>query len=146
MGEVVNDGNEIEAFRLPPESVAVAGGLVDSTQALKRGRKRIPRQVGPFIRGPIPLNWLDGVLSLPGRVPLVVALALVYQSGLEGSATVRFTRKLRNRFGLAARSVSRTLEKMESMGLVRIHRPPGRCREVEILSSNGDDSYVTCAE
>ena len=146
MGEVVNDGNEIEAFRLPPGSVTVAGGIADSAQAMKRGRKRIPRQVGPFIRGPIPLAWLDGVLSIPGRVPLVVALALVYQSGLEGSSTVRFTHKLMNRFGLARRSVSRTLEQLQTAGLVRIHRPPGRCREVEILSSNHEGSDATCAE
>ena len=109
-------------------------GGAESCPTWKRGRKRIPRQLGAFIRGPIPLAWLDGVLKLPGRVPLVVALALAYQSGLEGSARVRFTHKLMGRFGVAPRSASRILELMQAAGLVRIHRPPGRCREVEIIT------------
>ncbi len=127
----MDDGNGLEAFRLQPGSVAVGGA--ESGRTWKRGRKRVPRQLGAFIRGPIPLAWLDGVLKLPGRVPLVVALALAYQSGLEGSARVRFTHKLMGRFGVAPRSASRILELMQAAGLVRIHRPPGRCREVEIL-------------
>ena len=144
MGCIVDDGNGIEAFRIQPG--ADAGGVVGSSPRSKRGGKRIPRQLGAFIRGPIPLAWLDGVFSLPGRVPLVVALALVYQSGLEGSSTVRFTHKLMNRFGVAPRSASRTLERLQAAGLVRIHRPPGCCREVEILNPNKDGSNVTCAE
>ncbi len=146
MGCIVDDGNGIEAFRIPPGSGAVAGGAGDSPRTLKRGRKRIPRQLEPFIRGPIPMAWLDGVFSLPGRVPLVVALALVYQSGLQGSSTVRFTHKLMNRFGVAPRSASRSLERLQAAGLVRIHRPPGRCREVEILKTNGECPNVTCDE
>ena len=142
----MDDGNEIEAFRLQPGSGGVASGVVGSSPTSKRGRKRIPRQVGAFIRGPIPLAWLDGVLSLPGRVPLVVALALMYQSGLEGAATVRITRKMMRRFGVAPRSASRSLELLQAAGLVRIHRPPGRCREVEILKTNGECPNVTCGE
>jgi hypothetical protein len=91
-----------------------------------------------FIRGPIPLAWLDGVLKLPGRFPLMVAPALAYQSGLEGSARVRFNNKLTGRFDVAPGSASRILELMQIAGLMRIHRPPGRCREVEILPANGD--------
>lgn len=142
----MDDGNGLEAFRLQPGSVAVSAGVVTSKPTSQRGRKRIPRQQGAFIRGPIPLAWLDGVLSLPGRIPLVVALALVYQSGLEGSATVRFTHKLMNRFAIAPRSASRALELLQAAGLVRIHRPPGCCREIEILNSNCDGSNNTCAE
>jgi hypothetical protein len=144
MGCSVADGNEIEAFRLQPGFAVVAGGVAGSLQTAKRGLKRIPRQRGAFIRGPIPLAWLDGVLSLPGRVPLLVALALVYQSGLEGSATVRFTHKLMNRFGVAPRSASRALEQLQAAGLVRVHRPPGSCREIEILNPNCDGSDIAC--
>lgn len=146
MGAVVDDGNEIEAFRLQPGSGAVASGVVGSSPTSKRGRKRIPRQLGAFIRGPIPLAWLDGVLKLPGRVPLVVALALMYQSGLEGAGKVRFTHKLMRRFGVAPRSASRSLELLQAAGLVKIYRPPGRCREVEILNTNSECSNDTCAE
>ena len=135
----MDDGNGIEVFRLQPGSGAVVSG-----RNPKRSRKRVPRQLGAFIRGPIPLAWLDGVLRLPGRSPVVVALALAYQSGLEGSVRVRFTPKLMGRFGVAPRSASRTLERMQAAGLVRIHRPPGRCREVEILIPNWTGSNNTC--
>lgn len=99
MGDVVDDGNDFEAFRIPPGSTsppdaasAPAAAAGRSPRTSRRGRERMPRQHGAFIRGPIPLTWLDIVLSLPGATPVRVALALVYQSGLEGSSTVRFTR------------------------------------------------------
>ncbi len=137
----MGDGNGIEAFRLQPGSGVGAAG-----RNPKPNRKRVPRQLGAVIRGPIPLAWLEGVLRLPGRTPVVVALALAYQSRLEGSTTVRFTHKLMGRFRIAPRSASRTLERMQVAGLVRIHRPPGCCREIEILISNCDGSNNTCAE
>ena len=140
----MNDESEFEAFRLLPGSVALATAVVESSPRSKRDRNRIPRQTGAFIRGPIPLAWLEVVLRLPGRAPLAVALALVYQSGLEGATTVRFTHKLMQRFRVAPRSASRTLERLQAEGLVRIHRPPGSCREVEILNMDGDVSIDTC--
>ena len=133
----MDNGNELDAFRLPSDSMPLR-------RKERNPRQTVARQQGAFIRGPIPLAWLDGVLSLPGRVPLVVALALVYQSGLEGSGTVRFTTKLMKRFGVAPRSASRTLERLQAVGLVRIHRPPGCCREVEILNPDREGSEITC--
>jgi hypothetical protein len=127
----VDDGNGLEAFRLQPGSVAVGGA--ESCPTWKRGRKRIPRQLGAFIRGPIPLAWLDGVLKLPGRVPLVVALALLYQSGLESSPSVRVTHKLLQRFGIPPRTSYDVLAKLEAAGLVVVTKLPGRCRVVKIL-------------
>lgn len=126
-GSTVDNGNELDAFRLPVDSLPMR-------RKERNSRQPVARQQGAFIRGPISLAWLEGVLSLPGRGPLVMALALMYQSGLEGSARVRFTHKLMGRFGVAPRSASRILELMQAAGLVRIHRPPGRCREVEIVT------------
>ena len=103
---------------------------------VKHPTKSVPkrrRQTGPFIRGPIPLAWLDPVLAMPGRTPLAVALALCYQFGLERSTRVRLTRKLRDRFSIESRSAGRALSLMESAGLVTVTRKPGRCLVVEIL-------------
>ena len=133
----MDNGNELDAFRLPVDSRPIR-------RKEKHSRQPIPRQQGAFIRGPIPLVWLDGVLSLPGRGPLVVALALVYQSGLERSPLVRVTRKLLERFGIPPRTSHDALAKLEAAGLVVVTKRPGRCREVEILRGSSDCSNVTC--
>ncbi len=117
---------ELDAFRLPVDSVPVR-------RKERNSRQPVARQQGAFIRGPISLAWLDGVLSLPGRGPLVVALALMYQSGLERSPSVRVTHKLLKRFGIPPRTSHDALAKLEAAGLVVITKRPGRCREVEIL-------------
>ncbi len=86
------------------------------------------------------MEWLDGVLVLPGPTVLRVALALLYQSGLERSSTVRFTRKLMDRFHVDRQSASRSLKRMQAAGVLRVHHKPGRCREIEILMRNVDRS------
>ena len=131
--------DDLESFRLP-------GGDLPPLKRSKTVRRAASRQRGAFIRGPIMLAWLDGVLSLPGRMPLVVALALAYQSGLEGSGTVRFTRKLMARFGIPLRTCHDVLAKMEAAGLVAVTKRAGRCREVKILNAISDCVDVTCAE
>jgi hypothetical protein len=133
----VDNGNELDAFRLPV-------GSVPMRRRGKNSRQPIPRQRGAFIRGPIPLAWLDGALNLPGRGPLVVALALMYQSGLERSPSVRVTHKLLQRFGIPPRTSHDALAKLEAAGLVVVTKRPGRCREVEILRGSSDCSNATC--
>jgi len=133
----MDDGKELEAFRLrleaPPTSAVGHVSTASSTRTSGRSGGRIPRQQQSFIRGPLPLPWLECVFEIPGPTALRLALALFYQSGLEGSATVRLTHKLMGRFRIAPRSATRTLERMQAAGLVQVHQRPGRCRAVEIL-------------
>ncbi len=117
---------ELDAFRLPVDSVPVR-------RKERNSRQPVARQQGAFIRGPISLAWLEGVLSLPGRGPLVMALALMYQSGLEHSPSVRVTHKLLKRFRIPPRTSHDVLAKLEAAGLLAVTKRPGRCREVEIL-------------
>ncbi|MEO2036093.1 MAG: hypothetical protein ABGZ35_28810 [Planctomycetaceae bacterium] len=92
-----------------------------------------------FVRGPIPLAWLTPVLSMRGRSPLALALALRFQCGLEGSKTVRLTHKLCQRFQMSARSVQRALDVLEEVGLIQVARKPGRCHVVTINEVDGWD-------
>ena len=117
--------DELEKFRYSQDAFGNVGNSPKS--------KRKAKAVGAFIRGPIPLAWLDGVLNLPGRGPLVVALALMYQSGLEHSPSVRVTHKLLKRFRIPPRTSHDVLAKLEAAGLLAVTKRPGRCREVEIL-------------
>ena len=153
MGWCVDDEKELDAFRIPLGSPPVAHAAAATAPAAATGsrtpsrkvRERIPRQQGAFIRGPILLAWLDGVFMIPGATALRVALALCYQSGLEGSSTVRFTHKLMVMFRIGARSASRTLERMQAAGLVRVRHRSGSCREVEILKVQSESGNSTCA-
>ena len=61
------------------------------------------------------------------------AVALLYQSELESSPSVRVTHKLLQRFGIPLRTSHDVLAKLEAAGLVVVTKPPGRCRVVEIL-------------
>ena len=79
------------------------------------------------------MSWLTPVLTMRGRGPLAVALALYHQAGLERSDTVRMTEKLRERFHVNKRTASRALARMESAGLIQVIRRPGCCHVVEIL-------------
>ncbi len=74
------------------------------------------------------------------RDALDVAMALHYQASLERSNRVRFTRKLRERFGIESRSAGRALSKTEVAGLVTRTRKPGCCHVVDIPSRNNSES------
>lgn len=116
---------DLEAFRLKTD-----GGNKPGRQTPKRRRQR-----GPFIRGPLPLDWFAPVLAMQSPGPLRVALALFYQSGLERTSTVRVTSKLRKLFNLSHGSARRALEQLEAAELVIVDRHPGRCHVVTICRS-----------
>ena len=97
-------------------------------------------QKGLFIKGPIPRCWLGPVLQTGGRTAL--ALSLWFEAGLTKSQTVRLTGKLRGRFHLQRRSVSRALRVLEHLGLVTVCRRAGRCPEVTIVEPGNDDAHV----
>jgi hypothetical protein len=90
----------------------------------------------PFIKGPIPLNWIQRAAELPGSSPFLLGIALWYQAGLERSRTdLRLTRKLLSVFGLKRRTAYNALTRLESAGLVSVERPPGSCCVVNLLDN-----------
>lgn len=115
---------DLDAFRLS----APVTQPVDE-QTTKRKQK-------PFLRGPIPLQWLQRAAELPGKSPFQLGIALWYQAGLERSRSdLRLTRKLLSVFGLKRRTAYNALTRLESAGLVLVERPPGSCRVVNILDN-----------
>lgn len=110
---------------------------LDSFRLKDSGLPQTPKpKRSPFIKGPIPLKWIQKAVELPGRSTLVLALALRYQAGLERSNTdLRLTQKLLSVFGLKKRTAFDALTRLESAGLVSVERPPGSCRVVNILDN-----------
>lgn len=101
------------------------------------------RVKGGFIRGPLPLVWFQRVAHLSGRGPLVVALALWYRAGLEKkTADLKLGRKLWSEFGLRRQTAADALKALETAGLIRVTRRPGRSPLVSILdvaTQDGED-------
>lgn len=122
--------DDLEVFRLKPKFARV--------RSVSELKVKEPRKAGLFIRGPIYLDWLEGVLKLPGRAPVVLALALVFQTGLEKSQTIRLTRKLMSRFGISPRTCYDALAKMEQARLVEVTRQAGCCREIKIIQAQAE--------
>jgi hypothetical protein len=97
-------------------------------------RARPPRHAKgeSFLKGPIPLAWLEAAARLPGR-SLHAGLALWYAAGLTRSAVVPLSNLSGVRFGLDRNAKYRALEWLEGAGLVKVERKLGRAPVVTIL-------------
>src|SRR4051812_11889091 len=68
---------------------------LDSTPSPVHVPPTRPRIIGQFLRGPIPLAWLEKAAKLPGKAPLAVALAIRFESGRRNNArSVKLTNPL----------------------------------------------------
>ena len=105
------------------------------------------RQVGKFLRGPIPWGWLSAAAQLPGRA-LHVGTAIWFLRYLHKSETIKLSAKVLRDLGVTRQSGYRNLRALEAAGLVSCVRAPGRCPVVTILSApaaingNGNDCDV----
>ena len=98
-------------------------------------RSRLPRhnKGEGFLKGPIPLGWLEVASRLPGK-SLHAGLALWYAAGLTRSASVPLSNISGIRFGLDRNAKYRALLWLEGAGLVRVERKLGRAPVVTILA------------
>jgi hypothetical protein len=91
-----------------------------------------------FIKGPIPLAWLDGVLLMGGRA-LNVALAIWYQVGLRKSKTITLPRTTTKLFRVTRHNVWRALKRMEEARMIFVLRRKGKLSHITILDFQGED-------
>jgi hypothetical protein len=84
-----------------------------------------------FLKGPVPLAWLNRASRLPGKA-LAVALAIWYVAGMEKSGTVRLTRSALMAFNVGRKAAYRALAALERAGLVQVERKRGSCTKVTI--------------
>jgi hypothetical protein len=85
-----------------------------------------------FIKGPLPLSWLQRAAALPGKA-LHVALGLWYVRGLCCSVTFPFKRRVAREFGISPDATYDALTNLEAAGLIRVDRHRGRSPIVTIL-------------
>ena len=128
---------DLECFRLPPHQTAPP-------------KPKPPRYCkADFLRGPIPWSrWLVRAIALPGKA-LAVALVLWREAGIRNSMTVPVQPARLREAGILPDAARRALCTLEVAGLVKVRRPSGRCREVTILSGEGEpwrptEALTTC--
>ena len=114
----------------------------DERQAGSGSRPKKPitrrRLRNGFIKGPIPLDWMETAASLPGKATHA-ALAIWFDFGLSRGGEVRFTRRLAERFGLGRKAASVAIANLESAGLIAVKRRSGCAPRITVLSQ-GDNT------
>lgn len=93
------------------------------------------RAGGKFLKGPIPLGWLQRAAALPGKA-IHVALEVWFWAGIKKSRTVSVSlSRLRVAPKTPRTTASRGLRSLEGEGLVSVNRLPGRKPIVTLLES-----------
>ncbi len=87
-----------------------------------------------FVKGPIPLPWLNQAAQLPGKT-LHVGMAIWYVRGLKKVDTFSITKKTATVFGLTRQALARGLNQLEHAGLISVESYPGRSKVVTLKKS-----------
>ena len=116
---------DVETYSLPLGSVS----------ARPSKPKRKPRAVkGKFLKGPIPLPWLEVAVKLPGKTSQV-AIGLWLAYGIERRERFKFSSKWHDWIGLSDKTLSLSLGRLQQAGLIRVEKYPGRVPIVTILAA-----------
>lgn len=87
-----------------------------------------------FIKGPLPLDWMQRAARLPGKT-LQVALALWYLAGLQKSQTVKLASKPLEAMGVSRDAKYDALARLVGAGLVAVDQKPGQAPIVTLKTS-----------
>lgn len=116
-----------------------------SKKTREKTSRRSHKAAIPFIRGPIPLNWITKASAL-SRSASRLSIALWYRLGLTGQhvdltspnekpLVVRIDRQLRENCSLERWHVSEGVRDLTTAGLIRpVKAGRGRCPEVQVLA------------
>jgi hypothetical protein len=101
-----------------------------------RGRDYTPQKTSsPFIKGPVPLDWLSKAAQLPGKA-VQVALALFWLFGMSPTVQFKMTRRAMELFCLSTDAYLDGLNRLEKIGLIKVLRRPGQRALVEIVQKS----------
>ena len=92
-----------------------------------------PRRVqGNFLKGPIPMDWLQRAAMLSGKA-LHLGVALWFRAGLVGSMRLKLSNADLAAMGVARDAKYDGLERLRAAGLIAVEQQPGRAPTVTIL-------------
>ena len=88
-----------------------------------------------YLRGPIPLAWLETAAQLPGKA-LAVGMALWHLAGLRRTQQhLSLSTERLASFGVSKYAKDRALRHLIAAGLVTVDRKKGRSPRVSLLTS-----------
>lgn len=93
-------------------------------------RKR-SETAGYFLRGPIPLPWLEAAAKLPGKA-YVLGNILWWHHGMRPGSSIKVTKRSLERFSISEDAYRDSLQRLEAAGLVSVIRRPGQRAEIRI--------------
>ena len=88
----------------------------------------------PFLKGPIPMAWLNEAAKLPGKA-INLGLAIWWLDGMAKTKTFKLTGKALDQLDISRDAAADALKRLEGRGLIRVQRAPGQRPTVEILSA-----------
>lgn len=100
--------------------------------AAKGGYMPATERSAGFIKGPLPLDWMQKAAQMPGKT-LQVGLTLWYLSGLQRSKTVKLASKQLAAMGVSRDAKYESLERLRAAGLIAVQQQPGRAPTVTLL-------------
>ncbi len=107
-------------------------------------RKRRPPLAGLFIKGPLPLDWLQQANQIGGSTGIVAA-ALWFYVGLTCSNRFKVDGRLDSLCGLTRQTRDLALRKLQDAGLLRLSSRRGSYPTVEIVTTVRKGSRVDLA-
>ena len=75
----------------------------------------------PFLRGPIPMAWLNEAARLPGKA-LNLGIAIWWLAGMAQTKTFKLTGKALDQLGVSRDAAADALKRLEGRGLIRVQR------------------------
>ena len=118
-----------ENYRIPDQ--AFSRQLNASKPKQIKPAKKI---MGLFLKGPIPLPWLQKAGSFRSGSTLKVALVIFHLAGLKKSLSgLVLTIERCKTWGVDRKGVRKALDNLEAGGLVSVERVNGRAPKVDIL-------------
>lgn len=108
-----------------------------------RYRKQVRRLKPPFLRGPIPLNWLQKAMKLGGGA-ISVGIILWYYRGLKKLSVFKIgIQDIANLIGRSWLTAKRGIIALEHQGLITIQRHNGRKHIIEIREVDEETNSST---
>jgi hypothetical protein len=113
------------------EKLSLGERKTEQHQKIKKPSQK--RQIGRFLKGPIPLGWLSKAACLPGKA-LHVSIALRFLEGLKKDKRVALSNKVLEDFGVSRFAKARALKALEASELISVERGHGHNPVVTIIS------------
>jgi len=89
-----------------------------------------------FLRGPVPLEWLQRAAALPGKT-LNVAVALWWRHGMAKGRPFKLTHAALKYLNVERDAASTGLDRLERAGLIKLERRAGQRPIISIVIRRG---------